>query len=309
MICTIEVQSAKDRCRFVFHGKRFQLGKVLDILTLPGTPLVVSSEREPNAVTLCVLNQEQDEYPPGTWLGINLNDDPKLGDRAYEHGALTVLNGKVDRQVLLSALRNAGRAQGFDPQQLGPRKPVRSQKGTPIRLEKDEVLFIEQGIVRCASIHEDGQETLIGFFGQGELLLGHHEGSCHFEMIAHTPTLSRVTSWQEAVRDSEFHQKLKQRLCWMEAWAAAQVRGTLEDRLLAILDLLAVKFSRPHAQGRLLTLKMTHEQIAGVLGASRTTVTRLLGNLRREGQLCSVRDQGKEFYLLKGESLPLAHSS
>lgn len=60
---------------------------------------------------------------------------------------------------------------------------------------------------------------------------------------------------------------------------------SLLDRLLLQLDLLAHDFGRPAGWGTRIEVRVTHAQLAGLVGGSRSAVCRTLGELVRRGQL------------------------
>ena len=61
------------------------------------------------------------------------------------------------------------------------------------------------------------------------------------------------------------------------------------------------RFSHKVDQGTMLDIKLTHEQLAGAIGTTRTTVTRLIGNLRKKGILFTERTPVGELFVLTTE--------
>ncbi len=163
------------------------------------------------------------------------------------------------------------------------------QTGERILLDPDSVLEVLEGVVALAMIHEDGTEVLLGLYGPGQVLAGHPEDACGIQLSAQTGTAVRIQPWAEAARQPGFADRLRDRLRSMEAWAAMQARPQIEQRLLGILSLLAEQFGRPSSKGMAIEILVTQSQLASAVGATRTTVTRLLGGLRRRGLLIAVR--------------------
>ena len=56
------------------------------------------------------------------------------------------------------------------------------------------------------------------------------------------------------------------------------------------LELLAQDYGRPCEQGLMLTLRLTHQEIADALSTTRVTVTRVMGILKDEGWLLYDKD-------------------
>ena len=186
------------------------------------------------------------------------------------------------------------------------------EKNELIHLEEDRVVFIRRGVVRCTSIHADGSEVLIGIYGSGDVLIAHtsyecHAHSCHVEMRAHTPLSVTIETWSQAIKRPDFYDRLKQRVCQLELWASMQARASAEDRLWGILQVIGARFAKQTDQGMVFQIKLTHEQLACAIGATRTTVTRLLGALREKGALETVKNSMGEFLALTADLEQCSH--
>lgn len=62
-------------------------------------------------------------------------------------------------------------------------------------------------------------------------------------------------------------------------------QGQVLQRLQQLLGWLALKFGRPVEQGRLIQLRLTHQDMADAIGTSRVTVTRMMRELERNGEI------------------------
>ncbi len=244
--------------------------------------------------------------PQVPWFVWDWNSLPGIHRDAQEEGALCVLPAKLSLTSLLNALQTADLVLEA---QLGGgfRSLTRNhEKNELIHLEEDRVVFIRRGVVRCTSIHMDGSEVLIGIYGSGDVLMAHasyecHAHSCHVEMRAHTPLAVTLEAWGQAIKRPDFYDRLKQRVCQLELWASMQARPSAEDRLWGILQVIGARFAKQTEQGMVFQIKLTHEQLAGAIGATRTTVTRLLGNLRKKGMLRTIKTPLGEFLALTAE--------
>jgi CRP-like cAMP-binding protein len=170
--------------------------------------------------------------------------------------------------------------------------------GEGILLDPENVIEVLEGVVALGMIHEDGAEVLLGLYGPGQLLAGHARDCCCLHLSAQTGVSVRSQSWAEAAQQPGFVDRLRQRLRSMEDWAAMQARPQIEQRLLGILSLLAEQFGRPGAEGLLIDVPITQAQLASAVGATRTTVSRLLSRLCRTGVLAAVRSGRGERYTL-----------
>jgi len=115
---------------------------------------------------------------------------------------------------------------------------------------------------------------------------------------AHTDLTLALQPWREASQGADFAGRLRSRLWQMEAWAAMQARQHLPDRLLGILALLAEQFGQPQTDGVLIDVRITHAQLATAIGANRTTITRLISELRRRKLIKTVGHGHEERFCL-----------
>ncbi len=178
----------------------------------------------------------------------------------------------------------------------------RYKAGEEIPLGPDSVLEVVSGVVALTVLHEDGAEVLLGLFGSGQMLAGHPREALCLQLHALAETTVWVQPWAKAVLQPGFTDRLRDQLWRLESWAAMQARPSLEQRLLGLLSLLAGQFGRPTSQGVRIEVGITHHQLAQAVGATRSTVTRLLGRLRRRGLLIAVRHgRGERYCLPEGE--------
>jgi hypothetical protein len=160
------------------------------------------------------------------------------------------------------------------------------------------VLEVQQGIIAQTMVHQDGTEVLLGLCGPKHLVVPHPADTCYIQLISHTDSLVSIQHWERAYRDADFPIKLRARLRQMEAWAAMQARPHLDQRVLGILSLLAEQFGVETDQGRMIDIRITHIQLASAVGATRTTITRTVGDLRKQGVLSLVGTADGERYCL-----------
>jgi CRP-like cAMP-binding protein len=171
--------------------------------------------------------------------------------------------------------------------------------GERILLGPDGTLQVVEGVVALTVIHEDGTEVLLGLCGPDQVVAGHSGETCCIQLRAQTAAVVRIEPWADAARQPGFADRLRERLRCAEAWAAMQALPHIEQRLLGILSLLAGQFGRPAIDGTVIEVLITQAQLASAVGATRTTVTRLLGRLRRRGLVIALRAGRGERYGLK----------
>lgn len=238
------------------------------------------------------------------WLAWNRGDDPDAALAAYRAGALAVLPAATTGEVLRASVEHAlaGGAEAGE-RRAGRAVPPRRRsyrRGQLIALARDTVLEVETGVVAVTVVDDDGAEVLLGLSGPGRTLVGHGPDGCGIRLHARTEAVIALRSWAEAARDPIFPEQLAARLREMEAWAAMQARPYLDQRVLGTLSLLAEQFGAPGPSGTVVDVRVTHAQLAAAVGATRTTVTRILGDLRTRSLVATVGAGADERFCLPG---------
>lgn len=285
----------------VFGGQRFPL-----VDSLPDSV-------EPIVLLLAALDSETATEQVGaeaqraglTWLAWNRTEDPAITLNAYRGGARAVLPGAMTADILLAAVERAAapspRQRRDDP---ASKRVHHYPRGALITSERDAVVVVDDGVVALIATHHDGTEVLLGLFGQAQVIVSHPHDSCAIRLEAQTDTTVSLQSWSDATREVTFARRLREQLLFRESWAAMQARPYLEGRIVGILSLLAEQFGVPHPCGTLVDLRLTHAQLAAATGATRSTITRILGNLRLQGRLLTVGSgDGERFCLPESEAL------
>lgn len=273
-------------------------GQAHMILILPpaGTlPAAISAD-----AALQILDAK---YPPNPlpnllWVAWNQSDDPVLTLAAYQAGARAVFPRETPPQVIAQSIQRT-----IDESQqasVAPREAIqrRYQRGDLILLDADVVLQVQSGVLATTMIHQDGAAVMLGLSGPGQLLIAHPADNCHVQIVAHTDALVSIQDWETACRQPNFTKKLRARLQQMEGWAAMQARPYLDEKILGILGLLATQFGHPCDEGILIDVRITHAQLASAVGATRTSISRVLGELRLAGKLISTGEAGNERFCL-----------
>lgn len=148
--------------------------------------------------------------------------------------------------------------------------------------QTDVLWRIERGSVRTLTWSVDGTLITLGYWGPGDVV-GH--------------SLSRIKPYQiECLTALEV--SILPQVLWCQVLDAIILhtqqaeellsivhRNPIRQRLWQFLVWLGQKFGRDVDQGRLIDLKVTHEEMATVINTTRVTVTRLLQQFEREGIL------------------------
>jgi len=265
--------------------------------TIPGD-LVVTRQADPGLMS-------QIEQSGLAWLAwCPANQDEQIA-RAYQYGAQAAFPvGTPDGVVLEIIQRTLERISPNHEKLEVNMAQRRYQRGDLILLEPDAVVHVQKGIIAQNMVHLDGSEVLLGLCGPQQMMVPHPADTCYIQLVAHTDAVVTIQSWDLASRDTDFPEKLRFRLQQMEAWAAMQARPHLDQRVLGILSLLAEQFGISTPEGQVIDLRITHVQLASAVGATRTTITRTLGDLRRQGAISLIQTpDGERICLLHGEQV------
>jgi CRP-like cAMP-binding protein len=262
-----------------------------DLLAKLNPRLVVLDCSEWGAVQMATDLLKQHKIPWVAWL--------PAAQQAYtlelwQSGAWSVVIAEESKAILPQLVQNILNA---DNSPHAKRNNVLTEQqyrqGEAINVAPKEAVVIQIGVASFNVLHSDGTEILLGLFGVGQILLHHPDDSCHVCYTAHTDLTVTRCSWDKLLDDAKLLAYLHARLLHMEAWAAAQAHPHLEQRILGIFNLLAEQFGRPTPTNEILIdVRLTHSQLASAIGANRTTVTRLLSELRRR-KLITVTGCGK----------------
>jgi CRP/FNR family transcriptional regulator len=178
------------------------------------------------------------------------------------------------------------------------------------------VYLLEAGHVRLVSLEENGSERILHVFRPGDIF-GEILFSVErrpFDAVAVDETrvaiMSRATFLQflqtSPLCGMNFIRLISERLFTAEVDLAALSRTWTRPRLVHLLLKLANNLGEPTPQGTLITMPVTHETLANMIGASRVRVTSTLNQMRREGLLLKhgrlwvVRTEALKEWLARG---------
>ena len=184
---------------------------------------------------------------------------------------------------------------------------------------KDQIVLFEEdtanymyivysGKVRVVKQSKEGREQIITihkkneFFGEMSLLDGK---TAPATVIAHEESviglLSKNDFEQHLLSDERIRGKIIDLLCThlRDSWAMIKILSfdNAEQRIVAVLDRMHELYGVVDDRGGIITVKLTHQQIANYASVTRETVTRVLNRLEKEAAI-QVLD-GKNILLTK----------
>jgi CRP-like cAMP-binding protein len=135
-------------------------------------------------------------------------------------------------------------------------------------------------MVRSLTWDEEGRITTLGFWGEGDVV-----GQPLSRMKPYQVECLTTVQVSELLPSSYLQQALL-----VHAWKSEELLNVIHqpsvaNRLLLLLDWLSHQFGKPVAHGMRLDLRLTHQDLADTIGSARVSVTRLLGQMEREGKI------------------------
>ncbi len=172
-------------------------------------------------------------------------------------------------------------------------------RGTPIYLPADHadgVLLLAEGRVKIGSFTEEGKQTILAFIEPGEIfgelsLMGTQEREEYAEavekstiillpseviqsLLLENPSVSLGVTKLFGLRRQRIERRLKYLLF-----------RSNRERLIHLLLELAEQYGEQVDSGVELRIKLSHQDLASIIGSTRETVTVVLGELQTEGCL------------------------
>ncbi|MBM5815423.1 MAG: Crp/Fnr family transcriptional regulator [Cyanobacteria bacterium K_Offshore_surface_m2_239] len=166
---------------------------------------------------------------------------------------------------------------------------VQMNSGSTIPLLRHHLWLVVRGMVKLGCVTIDGDELLLGLAGPNELFgeslagLEAYEAKtlCHCDLLC----LSMAELEQDPSLTPALVKAISQRQRQSQSLLALMGLKRVEDRVKGLLELLAMEYGIPCAEGLRLTPRLTHQELASALGTTRVTVTRIIGQLKDIGWL------------------------
>jgi CRP-like cAMP-binding protein len=152
---------------------------------------------------------------------------------------------------------------------------------------EDSLWLIERGIARTITWSERGDVTGLGYWGEGEVVGPALSNLMPFQIECLTSVevlLIPRDKWSFYLDAILRHgQQMAQLMSFL-------AHEKIPQRLVYFLNWLGDRFGREVSQGLLIDLPLTHATIAEMVGTTRVTVSRYLGEFRNQGAIiCNTR--------------------
>lgn len=163
--------------------------------------------------------------------------------------------------------------------------------------ETDRYMYIvTAGTVKVVQSSDKGRESILAihkrgdFFGEMGILDGQTSPATVIALEETTLALISRTDFHELfLTDPEISRQIITFLCGRlrDSWLMRQVQsaGNAEERILALLRHMAERHGVRDQRGIILTMRLTHQEIAEFVSLSRETVSRLMARLALNGTI------------------------
>jgi CRP-like cAMP-binding protein len=163
------------------------------------------------------------------------------------------------------------------------------RKGNDIPLHDHQIWIVQQGAAYLETLYPNGDQGILGILVKGMAFGLPMTQVDPFSAYALTDVTLQSCSMQDIQRSpemlKEFYQQSLQRLRQSEAIIAMLGYRRIEDRVRQMLLLLAGQMGQTTDRGIRIPARLTHHFIANATGTTRVTVTRVIGDLQKEGWL------------------------
>jgi CRP-like cAMP-binding protein len=160
----------------------------------------------------------------------------------------------------------------FTQQQFSPRSLL------PLR--QNSLWKIETGVVRTITWLDDDTIAATGLWGPGDIVgkalskMEPYQLECLTKVEVSLMPVSRLHQETEA---------LLNHMQQIEEFSLIRSYRKIDAMVIKLLSWLAKKFGREVETGHLIDLRLTHQDIAEMLGTTRVTITRTLSQFEQQG--------------------------
>jgi CRP/FNR family transcriptional regulator len=176
--------------------------------------------------------------------------------------------------------------------QTFPRKAMIFDQCDPART----IYLVKTGTVRIARLTPDGKEVTVALLGKGDIFgeeaLFADRPRTTFAVVVDDALLCMARAEdlfvllnREPKMAMNVANLMSDRLVEMSATVEDLSYARLSDRLVHLIERLAVEHGKPCEGGIELTIRLTHADIASLVGSTRETVSLELARLIRAGRL------------------------
>lgn len=146
--------------------------------------------------------------------------------------------------------------------------------------QNNSLWTIETGFVRTFTYLEDGTTVALGLWGPGDIVGRALSKLEPYQMECLTKVEAKILPFDEWTEPTE---TLLAHIQQAEELMVIRSHKKVDTMLIKLLAWLCKKFGSEVEKGRLIDMRLTHEDLAEMLGSTRVTITRVLGQFENEG--------------------------
>lgn len=156
------------------------------------------------------------------------------------------------------------------------------QTGEKLPSRPHSLWKIESGLVKITTYSEEGDLIVLGLWGKGDVV-GQIFGKVDpYDIVSITKVQATPIPFEPS---PELTQILLAHLEQMQELALIRSYKTVDLMLIKLLAWLGKKFGKETKQGNLIDLRLTHQDLADILGSTRVTITKYLNQLEQQGYI------------------------
>ncbi|MBA4493135.1 Crp/Fnr family transcriptional regulator [Paenactinomyces guangxiensis] len=176
------------------------------------------------------------------------------------------------------------------------------RSGEIISLHHDKVYIVKEGIVYLWELLSDGSQVLIDILKEGHVV---EVAACQFnvyEFRTNEHAEICMLDWEQIHQQKltlEILQKLRDFSARSQELTSIQRLKYVKDRLINLLIYLSKQYSKKSKNDDVvLTVPITHEEIACAILSTRATITRHIKQLEKEKKVKYLYIRGKRYLQL-----------
>ena len=177
------------------------------------------------------------------------------------------------------------------------------KRGEPVYLpnqEADGVILVAEGRVKICHATPEGKQSILGFIDKGEIfgelaLVGGEQRDEYVETTEKSTLvlIPKIALQKVIQRHPEIVIGVTKLIGLRRQRIQRRLRNLLfrsnRERVIHLLMELAEKYAVPDEEGYFLNIRLSHQEMACVIGSTRETVTVVLGQLQKEGLIVIAR--------------------
>lgn len=166
------------------------------------------------------------------------------------------------------------------------RQTYEFKRGFNIVLHSHDIWIVCRGIIQLHTSDGDGNEAILGLacpempFGLPLTQIDPYTATALTDVVL--MRISQQELEQSPILAQGIQVQLNRRLQQTEALLALNLHRRVSERFQELLLLLTREIGEQVPNGYRIGARLTHQQIAGLIGATRVTATRILGELRKK---------------------------